>query len=374
MDGAAHELMQGSEPGGGVEALTSFITEHERVMPPGIAPSRPATGMRPPTGMSGYNERYKDETVQEFNEAVERLHDVFHKKGRHNLQHHLQRMAVGSQNTVPKEQIHAALAHLQLGMNPEDLDEVLQAFTSSDGDVDYTEFCDALLAGRLPFKSMDGILGASSEASGLHPNPGRRMRQKPLTRSPWGLMSDVDENLEMQDSKQRSTIDILQKTFAQYSGGSKNLNKEQFSKAMHALKIYLSDRDIDRLWMRVDKDNMGSIKYDTLLTMATPPKGAPSSKASSQIPEFMKPKALRTSLDGNIWEWDTSGQAERDRVPSAMSSVPEEHEPLTPLGRGRVPPRTAATSEAASETSRYKGRSPGGSASGFPRSEILILD
>lgn len=120
----------------------------------------------------------------------------------------------------------------------------------------------------------------------------------PYLNTPFGVAQDAVKGIEETHDKLAHKWGSLESAFGVMDmDGSGQLSFEEFKVAVQkACPVNLSDKEVQTLFAEVDKDNSGQVNYSEFQSEF--------GKGSIFVPEFLKPRSLRQSRGGPIWQWD----------------------------------------------------------------------
>jgi len=119
---------------------------------------------------------------------------------------------------------------------------------------------------------------------------------------PFGIMSDSLKTVSSYDKKIRELFGNLKQTFEEFDqDGTGLISWKQFRAAMERIDavrdLKLADTDIQNLFRKADRNRSGSISYEEFIKSFAVEGGV----YSRFLPEFMKPRAARCSIDQPKW-------------------------------------------------------------------------
>lgn len=131
----------------------------------------------------------------------------------------------------------------------------------------------------------------------------------PYLNTPFGVAQDAVKGIEETHDKLAIKWGSLELAFAAMDvDGSGALCFEEFKTAVQkACPVNLSEKELKTLFVEVDKDSSGNINYPEFQNEF--------GKGSIFVPEFLKPRSLRQSRGGPIWQWDIMSQGSNARRP-----------------------------------------------------------
>jgi len=131
----------------------------------------------------------------------------------------------------------------------------------------------------------------------------------PYLNTPFGVAQDAVRGVEETHERLSGKWGSLDRAFeAMDQDHSGSLSYDEFAEAVRkACPVNLSDLEMQKLFMEVDKDNSGQVNYHEFTTEF--------GKGSIFVPEFLKPRSLRQSRGGPIWQWDIATQASNAKRP-----------------------------------------------------------
>uniref|UniRef100_A0A7S0WS24 EF-hand domain-containing protein n=1 Tax=Pyramimonas obovata TaxID=1411642 RepID=A0A7S0WS24_9CHLO len=247
---------------------------------------------------------------EEWNQVVYELDRCYQKKGNLRLKRLFEQADVDKDGHMSMHQMKKVIHALNLNVTDAALVELLSRFPKG-GDkktVDYNELCQALHKRKIPYMEFAG-------RARLHPDPDLPFGNPGLRTQPYAILRDAPHNLK---ENQRSSVNKLQDVYQAFASVDRNQDgrvyPDDFMSTMRKLHLELSDREIRKLWHNADPLNQGFVDYRKFV------KGiGPSGK--EYYPEFLKPKGVRTSNNGPIWEWVVDNPFPKSRMPPYEGSV-----------------------------------------------------
>ena len=142
------------------------------------------------------------------------------------------------------------------------------------------------------------------------PNPEQPFGDARSKDIPFGLMRDAALNLKSHDRRLDKVFESVSATFRAHEGPSSktsgattagSLSFAQFKAALEEIdaehSLNLSEEEVHNLFEEADLKKTGRVDYNKLLY----PHG--NTEVKRFLPEFLKPKSLRRSQSGHLWEW-----------------------------------------------------------------------
>lgn len=131
----------------------------------------------------------------------------------------------------------------------------------------------------------------------------------PYLNTPFGVAQDAVKGIEETHDKLATKWGSLEQAFDVMDiDGSGALSYDEFKVAVQkACPVNLSDKELQQLFAEVDKDNSGLVNYSEFQNEF--------GKGSIFVPEFLKPRSLRQSRGGPIWQWEILSQGSNAKRP-----------------------------------------------------------
>jgi len=231
-----------------------------------------------------------------FNGLITALKDRIYQKGPFAITNHFQVLDVDGSGSLEPDEFFAALSAMNLGpgLNKKVSDLLLEKVDKDgSGSLDYVEFTDAIRMGRVDYVKPEGRHRCGPDPDAPFGEIGHR--------TPWGIMADAGRNLDVFDKKINSMFRDLGEVFERFdTDGSGEIDFNEFGAAMREMNrkkgLNLSEEEIARLFKVADDDRSGAISYAEFV------KGFSGAGGRRFIPEFLKPKGIRSSMAGPIWD------------------------------------------------------------------------
>uniref|UniRef100_A0A7S0R0F6 EF-hand domain-containing protein n=1 Tax=Pyramimonas obovata TaxID=1411642 RepID=A0A7S0R0F6_9CHLO len=284
-----------------------------------------------------YPKPQEDDIASQYNRVIQVLKDRMYQRGSQSLAALLNCKDVDRVGSLPMDDVKEVLeVELNLPISGKVVERLINSVAkkTEEGNIVIQDFVNKLRTDKIGYVKQKPPASGQKRVNPDHALPFGNPDNPP----PFGIMTDSKKTVSDYDHRIKDLFGNIKNTFREFDkDGSGQISWNEFRQAIEridsARDLKLSAEDIKDLFRRADRTRNGQVSYDEFIRSFAVEDGM----YTRFLPEFMKPRVARCSIDQPKWWTWSAYDKHADEVKKIGSrSFDQPNFPRVPTAGSRV--------------------------------------